>query len=362
LQETVKAIASNQMISWFYQRYRENSLELSPDFQRNPVWLQQQKEYLIETILLELPIPEIYMVNRVMPTGESTYIIVDGQQRLRTIIEFLTEELVIKKRLNSFSGVKSFRDLGDQEKQRFFRYPLVVRDLEDSGDDEIRNLFQRLNKFSVTLNEQELRNAKFKGYFLKTVESLANDNFWVTSGLFSPNDFRRMIDLEFISILLSTMIGGIYDRRERLDEFYLMYEEEFDESTYYVERFRSIVRIIERVIPNIKGTRWSNKGEFYTLFLVLDEMNQLDLNSEQIAQLSNALMTFQNHIFEARSDRGTVEKQYIDYLNFITSGTNAKEIRVRRNKILREYLEQEAELALVPNQISGEDPNIVPHE
>ena len=73
----MKAIASNQTITWFYQRYKENALELSPDFQRNPVWQQPQKDYLIETILLELPVPEIYMVNRIKPTGESTYVVVE---------------------------------------------------------------------------------------------------------------------------------------------------------------------------------------------------------------------------------------------------------------------------------------------
>ena len=68
----MKAIASNQTITWFYQRFKENALELSPDFQRNPVWQQPHKDYLIETILLQLPVPEIYMVNRIKPTGEST--------------------------------------------------------------------------------------------------------------------------------------------------------------------------------------------------------------------------------------------------------------------------------------------------
>ena len=85
----MKAMATNQTIQWFYQRFREESLILSPEFQRNPVWQQPQKEYLIETILLDLPMPEIYVVNRISPEGESHYIVVDGQQRLRTIIEFI---------------------------------------------------------------------------------------------------------------------------------------------------------------------------------------------------------------------------------------------------------------------------------
>lgn len=92
----MKAIATNQTIQWFYQRFKEDALVLSPEFQRNPVWQPPQKEYLIETILLDLPVPEIYILNRITSAGESTYVVVDGQQRLRTILEFVTEEFIIK--------------------------------------------------------------------------------------------------------------------------------------------------------------------------------------------------------------------------------------------------------------------------
>ena len=123
----MKAIASNQTITWFNQRFKEDSLELSPDFQRYPVWLQPQKEYLIETILLELPMPEIYMMNRITPSGESKYVVVDGQQRLRTILEFISGELGLKHALEQFKHVKTFMDLTDKEKQKcnYIRVPLV---------------------------------------------------------------------------------------------------------------------------------------------------------------------------------------------------------------------------------------------
>ena len=117
------------------------------------------------------------MVNRIKPEGESTYVIVDGQQRLRTILEFISGEIEIKSPVKDHENIRNFSDLNDTQKQRFWRYPIVVRDLEDSSDDEIRSLFQRLNKYAMVLNEQELRNARFKEKSYIPSRTLVNNLF-----------------------------------------------------------------------------------------------------------------------------------------------------------------------------------------
>lgn len=337
----MKATATNQSISWFFQRYKEGALEISPDFQRNPVWLQPQKDYLIETILLELPIPEIYIVNRLKSDGTSTYVIVDGQQRLRTILEFSTGELLLKQAPSGFTNVFSFSDLLEEQKLKFWRYPIVVRDLEDSSDTDIRDLFERLNKHAVILNEQELRNARFKGEFIKTVEKLGELSFWTTTGIFSANDIRRMLDLEFISILLTTLIGGIYNRKERIDEFYANYEEEFEEASYYIDKFQNILETIEAILPDIKKTRWRNKADFYTLFLSIEALSINFNEAEKIRKLSEALSIFETVIDEAKNDPESVEMLFKDYAEAATYATNDKEKRFRRFKILSEFLKME---------------------
>ena len=331
----MKSIASNQSISWFYQRHKEQVLELSPDFQRNPVWLQPQQEYLIETILLSLPMPEIYMVNRIKPSGESTFVIVDGQQRLRTILEFIEDKFELKKNIDGYRGVRKFSDMTDEQKVPFWRYSIVVRDLEDSEDIEIRDLFQRLNKFSFVLTGQELRNARFKGKFLQTVKNINEHDFWVTSGLFSANDIRRMLDLEYISILLVTLIGGIFNRKERLDEFYGMYEDEFEDYVYYQNQFERIIGTIEDILPDIKKTKWKNKAYFFALFLCIDD---LGITKEDANNIFPELTSFEKQVQAAKTDPDSAEEEFAQYLDAATYGTNDKEKRIRRFKILRDYL------------------------
>ncbi len=107
----MKSLATNQNVSWFYQRFQEESLELSAEFQRNPVWLKPQKDYLIETLLLDLPMPEIYVINKVTSIGESSWIVVDGQQRLRTILEFVIGELKVDIQVEQYNHIHYFNDL-----------------------------------------------------------------------------------------------------------------------------------------------------------------------------------------------------------------------------------------------------------
>jgi len=336
----MKAMASNQNVSWFNQRYKENTLELSPEFQRNPVWQQPQKDYLIETILLGLPTPEVYYVTRIKPNGESIYVIVDGQQRLRTIIEFVNNEIELKSKIKEYPSIKKFDDLSDTEKQRVWRYPIVVRDLEDSTDDDVRDLFQRLNKYSFVLNDQELRNARFKGEFLRVVQELSEHEFWTGSGIFSVNDIRRMLDLEYISILLTSMIGGIYNRKERLDEFYVMYENEFEESSYYKNSFINILEIIDSIFPNIRTTKWKNKVNFFSLFLSLNSLKIDKDQHELLSKLKDALTLFESNLEIAKNDPSEIDEKYSEYFDAATYGTNDKEKRIRRHKILSDFLKE----------------------
>src|SRR3989442_14733393 len=89
----MKFSSSAESTTWFRDRYLEGSLSIKPPFQRKPVWGPKQKCYLIESILLELPIPEVYVQRETTPEGKTHYCIVDGQQRMRTVLQFIGAEI-----------------------------------------------------------------------------------------------------------------------------------------------------------------------------------------------------------------------------------------------------------------------------
>ena len=79
----MKSSATNLKISWFKREHDQELLDLSPDFQRNPIWSEDEASYLIDSILSGIPVPEIYSRSKTSPEGETVHEIVDGQQRRR---------------------------------------------------------------------------------------------------------------------------------------------------------------------------------------------------------------------------------------------------------------------------------------
>src|SRR5579864_6539815 len=84
--------SSVQTIGWIRDRFREGTLKIKPPYQRKPVWVARQKCYLIESILRGLPIPEIYIQQTTSAEGDTEYAIVDGQQRIRAVLQFIGSE------------------------------------------------------------------------------------------------------------------------------------------------------------------------------------------------------------------------------------------------------------------------------
>jgi hypothetical protein len=163
-----------------------------------------------------------------------------------------------------------FEQLTADEKKTIFGYKFVVRVLPSIDEEAIRRIFSRLNRNVVALNDQELRNATYWGPFIKAIQSMADeDPFWAESGLFSANDHRRMLDHEFISELAVAYLHGPQNKKDKLDTYYQLYEEQFDDRDRLVSTFRAVTAEIGQLIPELSKTRWRKKSDFYTLFLEL---------------------------------------------------------------------------------------------
>ena len=161
--------ATNHPISWFRKLSADGSLDLSPAFQRRPVWSDAQSSYLIDSILNYLPIPEVFVRTKTTAEGDTTVEVVDGQQRLRSIIRFFRNdlELVGKDVSDAWVGVTwDHLDRGFQEK--FWSFKIVVRELENTSDTEVRDMFRRLNANQSSLNAQELRHSSTEGNSLRS--------------------------------------------------------------------------------------------------------------------------------------------------------------------------------------------------
>lgn len=280
-------------IAWFKNANDKKELDIKPPFQRNPVWVTRQKSYLIDTILNKYPIPEVYMQETVNEYGETKYIIVDGQQRIRAILDFIDGKFNIdEKESPSFNGA-NFSDLSSEQKKAFFQYNFVVRLLPDISDAQLREIFQRLNKNVVALNKQELRQATYSGEFIKLMNSISDKEIFAKIGLFTPNDIRRMLDVEYISELTITILNGFQNKKDKLENFYQVYEDNFDETDDIKNCYDTVLSEIVKIIPNINQTRWCKKTDFFSLFMLFaNNKEQLPLSKDQRMQANAILCKF----------------------------------------------------------------------
>jgi Protein of unknown function DUF262 len=261
-------------VAWFQKRYQANELELKAPFQRNPVWTKKQKAYLIDTILRGYPIPELYMQEFADADGNDVYIVVDGQQRVRACVEFVAGEFSLDAEDSPEFADMFFDDLSEDQKKAIYNYSLVVRVLPEMPEIQLRSIFQRLNRHVVSLNRQELRHATYWGEFITCIEKLADDERWTPISVFTPNDVRRMLDIEFISELVVGFLHGVQNKKESLDDWYESYEQEFGERREVEKVFSGTLSELHGLLPDISETRWRKKSDFYTLFLALAERSK----------------------------------------------------------------------------------------
>ncbi len=165
-------------INDFLEWEDKNQLELSPKFQRRSVWTDTARSYLMDTIVRGKPIPKIFIRQKINPqTRVSIREVVDGQQRLRTILSFLHDGFQISRRHNPTYGGLFFSqlDLVDSEIQtNILNYELSVDLLVNMPDPEVLDVFGRLNSYAVILNQQEKLNAQHFGPFKSLSETIAH--------------------------------------------------------------------------------------------------------------------------------------------------------------------------------------------
>lgn len=175
-----KIRVDQQMLSVKYmlELMEQNLIELNPGYQRRRVWKDnKRKSLLIESLMLRIPIPAFYFYEN----EDGQYQVIDGQQRLTTIKEFVNGKfrLIGLEYLGKDYNKKSFKDLDTKYIQRIYRTQIAVNILDArSPKNVIYDIFRRVNTGGINLNPQEMRNAICKQEvrdFL--VKSTRNDNY-----------------------------------------------------------------------------------------------------------------------------------------------------------------------------------------
>ena len=194
----------------YVQQYKKGRLIIDPDFQRNLVWKSDKKSQFIESIILNFPLPPLYVLQQ----RDNTLVVVDGLQRTTTLIGFLDNikgfALTGLKKLHQLNG-NTFSDLPSAYQARIQSKKILLYILKPSIPIEVvYDLFDRINTGGTSLNRQEVRNAVFNGKATQLLKKMSEQDYFkkAIDNSVSPT---RMKDREVILRYLAFKIFDYQD-------------------------------------------------------------------------------------------------------------------------------------------------------
>ena len=326
MQNDLKYTVRSREIVDLVQAMRTDRLTLSPYFQRNLVWRDAHKRDFIETILKGYPFPQIFLARGPinLDTMEASQCVVDGQQRLNAIRDFINGKLDVANR--------HFVDMPAKEREYFLKYEVAVIDFDlDAGDDRLKEVFRRLNRtyYSLSAIERiasefsasefllvarvlsgEITNASDEDDELgeigsedASIEPIPSNPFsrdpgieestwaWLLSradgayarvlkqhNIFTPFEFDRKVPLMFTLNVICTYLTGYYNRNDRVRKYLEDCATEFAERDEAIDALNASAQIIDQMeLP--ASSMWWSKANFFTLVAELsrfDGRNRID--------------------------------------------------------------------------------------
>lgn len=253
----------SDLLSWM----NEKTIILNAEFQRRSVWPPSARVFLIDTILRDRPMPNIYVRTKTdLRTRRAYREVVDGQQRLRAIKDFASDNLTLTKTAKEFAGLK-YSELDDESKTRFLTYTIGTVQLFNIPDGDVLDVFHRINAYGLRLNPQEMRHGKFQGEFRNAVIDASKRwvSLWDTYRVVGLRDRVRMADDELMALMLGVVLEGVTDGGQpRTNRLYERYDKHLPD--YAERKLDRTIEFILTQLSEIMQTGLSRSPHFLILF------------------------------------------------------------------------------------------------
>lgn len=253
----MRRIPTQQQVTWFLDLDNQGKLNLDPPYQRRSVWSLKMRQRFLDTIFNNYPCPSIFLHKVTDDNGLTTHHVIDGKQRLQTILDFAHDKIRLPEDFDNGLAGLVFSEIDIKGRRKFWDYVITVDNMQLLDTSMVSEIFDRLNRNTVKLSQQELRHARFDGWFINEVEDEVRDVFWRKTRISTIMKSRRMRDIQIVSELLMVILEkeirgfsqshindmyATYDSMSSLEPRYTMdeYQGEKDRIKQY------ILEVIER--------------------------------------------------------------------------------------------------------------------
>jgi transcriptional regulator of met regulon len=321
------------------------------DYQRSPrIWPTAARSFLVETVIRNFPIPKLSLHQKTDPlTLKAHKEVVDGQQRTFALQDYLNGKFRLSSRLDSTElHGKRFDDLPDEHKKQFLNYGLNFDLFIGADDIEVREVFRRMNTFTMPLNYEEQRHANFNGAFKWFIRDLTNDyaELFVASGVLKERGLLRMADAKLFAELCHAFLHGITTTsKQSLDRLYRERDRDFPEEAELGRRLREALDMVFSW-EWLHGEPLSSRVyAFYSLVLAtmhvlepvealspqleVDDARELD---EEVAEAN--LLRLSAALAAKEEDEDETDEALAEFLDASSGRTNVVDQRITRTSWL----------------------------
>ena len=308
---------------------KAGELNYEPWYQRRSVWTTPQKSYLINTLVEQKPIPAIYIRYSLdLDRGRTIREVVDGQQRIRAILEFCRDEFSVKHPENEEKH--TFSELNKEQRRHLLLTSIPVANLVSATDADVIDIFGRINSVSKTLNAQEKRNSEFSGEFKQFClrQAAMRVELWRNYNIFTANGIARMNEVQFISDLTLNLVNGLSDfSPSRLKDFYRKFDEEFPGEADVTRRLDRLFDFIIDFDPSaIRDSIFRRPPIFFSLLLAMDTMSRL-----RASKIEKALYEIDARFHQDRESQSREDRRFFE-------ASTATTQRIRQRRIRHDYI------------------------
>ncbi|HVX28587.1 MAG TPA: DUF262 domain-containing protein [Parafilimonas sp.] len=316
---------------------RRDRYDLQPDFQREKVWNEEDEQKLLDTILRKWDIPKVYL----NVLGEDNFEVIDGQQRLTAIFRFYDNNISLSDDYNKQYGGLYYADLPDKIKDVFDDYELDLVLVENAADEELRELFARL-QLGKPLNTGEKLNA-IHGEMRNFAKNLTEHKFFDKKIQLKNTRFTY---LSIASQLCILAVKGIENHKFKDIEDFLNSHVNFNARSEHGKKIKKILDLLAKIFPD-ENQIFRNRASITTIFTIVDDLikNGYDFTKEE---KRNRLKDFYEDFDEklkSEVEKGAAAKdpELIVYQSKVTQGADNKtSISLRRSILKRKLVEYDS--------------------
>ena len=337
---------SNYSIAELREMLDRKDLMVNREYQRGSrLWPAGARSYFIDTILTGFPFPKMYFYEYLDREGRKTKReIVDGQQRISAIIDFVDDKYVLTSVSRKFHGMR-FSGLDIDTQDLFLGYSVPVDVIRNAERAEILEMFRRMNAYTLPLNEAEKRHSTFHGAFKWFINEAAAEfsTIFVEFGIFTNRQIVRMADAELLSEMILALEQGVVSSSEKiLFNLYKKYDVNFDQESAYRTRIKEFFEYLVSHFGELRNSFLMKPYVVHSLFCAcmhnkygLEGVNKkigLDPIGSLGKDVEKALISLQT--LSMAHEGKDLEGEFGEYVWGCSGGTNREPRRVARVKYL----------------------------